>query len=80
MHLSVGCLVVKEVAVRLTVNVEGDLNGEHVYMCCQGGEVLKYSSLQVVIMLTALKCKVSIRITVALKSHFRSLLIRSVTN
>ena len=80
MHLSVGCLVAKEVTVRFTVHVEGTLNVEHVYMCCRGGEVLKCSSLPVVIVLTAVKCRVSIRMTVALKSHFRSLLICSVTS
>ena len=65
----------KEVTVRSTVHVEGALNGEHVGMCYRGGEVLKYSAPPVVIVLTAFKCRVSIRMTVALKSHFRSLLI-----
>ena len=80
MHVSVGYLVVKEVAVRFTVHMEGALNGEQVDMCCRGGEVLKYSAPPVVIAMTAFKFRVSIRMTVALKSHFRSLLICRVTS
>ena len=38
-------------------------NGEHVEMCYQGGEVMKYSAPPVVIVLTAFKCRVSIRMT-----------------
>ena len=70
----------KEVAVRFTVQMEGALNGEHVDTCCRGGEVLKCSAPPVVIAMTAFKFRVSIRMTVALKSHFRSLLICSVTS
>ena len=66
--------------MRFTVHVEGTLNGEHVYMCCRGGEVLKCSSLPVVILLAAFKCRISIEMTVALKSHFRSLLICRATS
>ena len=44
MHVSVGYLVVNEVAVRFTVHMEGALNGEHVDTCYRGGEVLKYSA------------------------------------
>ena len=55
-HVSVGCLVVKEVTVRFTVQVEGAPNREHVDMHYWGEEVLKCSAPPVVKVLAAFKC------------------------